>query len=184
MEIMMDYSRDCVNSLYRTTMWIRNPTTRSVSSKALEYKDIDKDTGKDLLAAYIPFDRDFVSSVLSYRAEMGLMNSERNSHSTEDQPLQTSDKGEKSAVCGSEQALVGPSDDLVNRLAQGNYRRRQQLAYWRSHKEKLDDYYARSSAEGQIPLPPPPIHDCRSTGQSGSGQQPRPFHHHGNKTGS
>jgi hypothetical protein len=39
MEIMMDYNRDCVNSLYRTMMWIRNPITRSVSSKALEYKD-------------------------------------------------------------------------------------------------------------------------------------------------
>jgi hypothetical protein len=148
-DLLLDSIRDPINRLYRTSIWIRNPSSRFAASKALRHEEIDDDTGLDLLTAFEPFDRDLILTLFSQPLESYTQ--QPGSHSSREQhPSDTSQDQEKN-----------PGDDrptrrhleeyLIERLVRANYRRRQQLSYWRHHRAKLA-LYAESENPTTVPL--------------------------------
>ncbi|KAF2729894.1 hypothetical protein EJ04DRAFT_501555, partial [Polyplosphaeria fusca] len=56
MDLLIGGIRDPVDRLYKLSTWIRNPSSRFASAKALQHTRVDLDTHIDLLEAYRPFD--------------------------------------------------------------------------------------------------------------------------------
>ncbi|OMP89197.1 hypothetical protein BK809_0005918 [Diplodia seriata] len=98
---------DIINSLYRLSIRIRNPTIRIRSLKAATYRQIDPDTGVDVLSQYAEYDRGYVADSL---AQLRAGFPQR--------------KNEDVAF-------------LVDRLSKAITKRRQQFKYWKRHRDKL-----------------------------------------------
>ncbi|KAK0662433.1 O-acetyl-ADP-ribose deacetylase MACROD1 [Lasiodiplodia hormozganensis] len=98
---------DIINSLYRLSIRIRNPTLRTRSLKAAAYRQVDPDTGVDVLSQYAEYDRMYIEDSLA-NLRNGL-------------PQR---KDEDVAF-------------LVDRLSKAITRRRQQFKYWKKHRDKL-----------------------------------------------
>ncbi|KAL1637269.1 hypothetical protein SLS58_009360 [Diplodia intermedia] len=98
---------DIINSLYRLSIRIRNPTIRIRSLKAATYRQIDPDTGVDVLSQYAEYDRRYVADSL---AQLRAGFPQR--------------KNEDVAF-------------LVDRLSKAITKRRQQFKYWKKHRDKL-----------------------------------------------
>ena len=112
-ELMLDSIKDPIDRLYKVSTWIRNPSSRFASSKALQHQQIDPETNVDLLQAFEPFELDYVRSVF----------------------LQHGNKLETDNLfddVGEEEGLF-----LVRRIARSNVHRRRLFAYWKKHREKL-----------------------------------------------
>ncbi|KAF7555326.1 hypothetical protein G7046_g6577 [Stylonectria norvegica] len=62
-DLLLDSVRDPIDRLYKLSMWIRNPSFRSRSSKAQRHREIDPDTNIDLLEAFEAYDLDYVRSI-------------------------------------------------------------------------------------------------------------------------
>jgi hypothetical protein len=99
---------DCIDRLFRLSMKVRNPTTRTGLSKGYAFRKIDEDTGLDLFDcfAYHNIDEEHIKNVLQIY-----------------KPRQSSTEGLASY--------------LVTRLAKANNQRRRQFAYWSQHKLNL-----------------------------------------------
>ena len=117
-ELLLDGVKDPIDRLYKVSTWIRNPSSRFASSKALQHKDIDTETEVDLVQAYEPFEIDYVASVFSQHGKQIDRNLTR----------------QKSAQDDKDEAF------LVRRIARSNVQRRQQFAYWKKHREKLNQH--------------------------------------------
>ncbi|OJD38859.1 macro domain-containing protein [Diplodia corticola] len=98
---------DIINSLYRLSIRIRNPTIRIRSLKAATYRQVDPDTGVDVLSQYAEYDRKYVADSLT-QLRAGF-------------PQR---KDEDVAF-------------LVDRLSKAITKRRQQFKYWKKHRDKL-----------------------------------------------
>jgi hypothetical protein len=143
LDLLVESIHDPINRLYRTSIWIRNPSSRFASSKALRHQQIDEDTGLDLLTAYGPFDRDFVSSLFSHWKPTAESSVQRD-------PIHHTRKGKEKVATDDGMPFVHPADYLIQRLTRANYRRRQQFSYWKRHREKAH-LHAKSSAPAILP---------------------------------
>lgn len=113
-DVLLDSVRDPIDRLYKVSTWIRSPSSRFSSAKALHYQEVDPDTQVDLLHAFGPFDIDYVRSVFKHYQKKQGPNVDRDWD--EDQHF------------------------LLQRIAESNVRRRRQFAYWRKHREKLSQH--------------------------------------------
>ena len=64
--IVLENARLIIDTLYKLSFKIRDPTTRLGSSKAREYQQIDVDTGVDLMDAFIPLDLRHIAEIFSH----------------------------------------------------------------------------------------------------------------------
>lgn len=117
---------DCIDRLFRLTIKVRDPSTRTGLSKGYKFRKIDEDSGLDLYDCFAEqhIDESFVREIL---------------------------RG-----YGSPQSSTGEPDSyLVLRLAKANNQRRRQFAYWSHHKLKLAERTekARKTQERQVQLP-------------------------------
>ncbi|KFY22860.1 hypothetical protein V493_06277 [Pseudogymnoascus sp. VKM F-4281 (FW-2241)] len=101
------------DNLYRLSRSIRAPASHSRSLKALSYKLIDKETGVDVVQQFAPLDLAFTRDVFS-QLRQNAQDQYENCQTLNDADLA-----------------------LIERLAQGITRRRQQFRYWRHHRKKL-----------------------------------------------
>ncbi|TFA98892.1 hypothetical protein CCMA1212_009358 [Trichoderma ghanense] len=142
MDLLLDSVKDPIDRLYKMAVWIRNPATRMPSSKARNFQQIDQETKVDLFKAFEAFDYDYISSIfLQYEKNKALQENPAAKYEEEvgdiddqDQvwePVRTTLKLNKLRIA------TGTESYLVRRIAQANGRRRQQFAYWRSHKDKF-----------------------------------------------
>ena len=133
-DALLDSIKDPINRLYRVSTWIRNPSSRFYSAKAQFYKQIDPETGVDLLQAFEPFDVDYVDSLFAQY----------------ESPEQRKRRYESGNTPG--------DDSFKRRIATSNSRRKRQFAYWRAHREKLNKHtIAATQKVGQSGLNAPSI---------------------------
>ena len=144
-ELLLDSIKDPIDRLYKLSTWIRNPSSRFWSSKALHHQEIDPDSGVDLLHAFEGFDYDYVSSLfLQYRKLKALQEyptvnpSENRDREGDDdsadnvwEPIRTVLSQYKVNLCKTTESF------LVRRIARANAHRRMQFAYWKKHRDKL-----------------------------------------------
>jgi hypothetical protein len=135
LDLLISSIRDPVDRLYKLSTWIRNPSSRFTSPKALQHTKVNLDTNVDLLRAYQPFDEDYITSLFSeYQLEKARTEDIREPFeaSTEDDPepvrtVQSEDNNN----------LSSGNAYLIARLVRANFRRRQLFSYWKRHHEKL-----------------------------------------------
>ncbi|KAH0536893.1 hypothetical protein FGG08_006264 [Glutinoglossum americanum] len=144
-DLLLDSVKDPVDRLYKLSTWIRNPSSRFASSKALHHHQIDPESNVDLLQAVKEFDYDYVSSLfLQYRksrayGERPTLNPPEHKDRDDDAdnvwgPIRTILSQHKT------DRSKGTESFLVYRIAQANTRRRQQFAYWKKHRDKLTQH--------------------------------------------
>ncbi|KAK5657626.1 hypothetical protein OQA88_2698 [Cercophora sp. LCS_1] len=150
-DLLLDSIRDPINRLFKMGIWIRNPTSRFTSPKALGYAVINTETGVDLLEVFKSYDYDYISSLfLEYRKVKAL---EDNIPVTEPAvpDTKTALHDETEHVWEPIRTVLaqhahersdGTEPFLVRRIAGANTRRRQLIAYWKVHRDKLDQQAA------------------------------------------
>lgn len=109
-------TRSVIDRLFRLSTKIRNPASRVGHSKAMMLKDIDRDTGVDLMEAHAIHDKLHIREVLT---------SLRNGISLDVEQYGTF---------------------LIERLSSANKQRRQQFKYWKKHREKLARHEIKEEA--------------------------------------
>jgi hypothetical protein len=157
-EILLDAIRDILNRLYKVSTKIRNTSSRSGLSRATRYQQIDPESGVDLLQAIAPFDYDYVRSLFLEYQKLRV-----SQETKEAPPLEGSNGNNDDAVCvdavwepirtvlALDQAAV--ASFLVHRISRANTSRRQQFAYWKKHREKLE-MHTRASISTHVSLLP------------------------------
>ncbi|KAJ5313460.1 uncharacterized protein N7443_000344 [Penicillium atrosanguineum] len=145
-DLLLDDVKDPIDRLFKLSIWIRNPSSRFASSKALRHQQIDPESNVDFLKAVKKFDYDYVSSLfLQYRKSRV-----RKEH-PEIYPPETSDKDVDDVdfvwepirtVLSQHKAnlLKDTESFLIRRIALANVRRRQQFSYWKKHRGKLSQH--------------------------------------------
>lgn len=160
MELLLDSVRDPINRLFKISTKIRNPSTRLGSSKAANYQQVDEETGVDFLQAIKTADLDYVKSVfLEHRKDRARQESHppkpagTPSGENDDEvwePIKTV------LIQEQEREKTGANSYLIDRIAQANVRRRQQFAYWASHRNKLEKHTKVYQAQkGWLPAAQP-----------------------------
>jgi hypothetical protein len=141
-DLLLDSVKDPIDRLYKLSTWIRNPSSRFASSKALRHQQIDLESNVDLLHAVEELDYDYVSSLfLQYRKSKaceeyptvnppGYKDRDDNADNVWE-PIRTVLSQYKTDLS------KGTESFLVRRIARANVRRRQQFAYWKRHRDKL-----------------------------------------------
>ncbi|EXJ70239.1 uncharacterized protein A1O5_06307 [Cladophialophora psammophila CBS 110553] len=123
---------ETINCLYKIATRIRNPTTRTLSKKVLEFAMTDRETGVDLAEEYASLDRKHLCEVFRHYRFFDLFCSPEEAAITP-QALDS--------------ARREPLDFLAQRLAKANTTRRKQFAYWSRHRKKLDAWTIRVRQE-------------------------------------
>ena len=113
-DVLLDSMRDPIIRLYKVSTWIRSPSSRFASAKALHHREVDPDTDVDLFQAFEPFDADYVRSIFKH-------------YQNKFDP-------------GLRKYSDGNKEFLLQRIALANVHRRRQFAYWRKHREKLSKH--------------------------------------------
>lgn len=117
---------EILGRLFKLTNKIRSPASRLGGSKALTYTEIDPETKVDLLHQLMQADFEHIRELI------------KQVRISRDSPLRD----------------VVPTG-LIQKLAKANFRRRQQLRYWRSHQAKLKRYEVHTETDDPSrPLPP------------------------------
>jgi hypothetical protein len=149
MDILLNNLKDPINRLFKLSVWIRNPATRFASSKALQYQQIDEETNTDLFKVFEDFDYDYISSLfLQYRKHVAMQEKPAFPHTKEkekesDEGYITDDVWEplrEVLLQHRKDIISGTESFLVRRIAQANVYRRRQFAYWKRHREKLEQH--------------------------------------------
>lgn len=133
--------------LYRLLFKIRNTASRRIGSKALAFKQFDKETGIDIFSVYEELDRRHVDEHLSSIRRKGatekLLSIQDRSEETVNAQWPALDERCVNMLA---KQLVEPfpnmkKDFLARRLALANTHRRQHFAYWQRHALKLSEYH-------------------------------------------
>ncbi|KAF3223550.1 hypothetical protein TWF106_004940 [Orbilia oligospora] len=133
-EMVVDSIKDPIDRLYKLSTWIRNPSTRFTSSKILSHKQIDEETGVDLLEEFNSFDFNYIESVFAQYRKSKAQDGYDGKDIIEPEEKPRSPRLSPHQVDNS----ISPTElSLIPRLAYANGRRRQQFSYWRRHREKL-----------------------------------------------
>lgn len=157
MEMLVDSVRDPINRLFKMSTKIRNPSTRLRSSRAANYRQVDEETGVDLLQAMKEFDLDYVKTIfLEYRKTKARRESYPAQPSA-GQPVDNDDEVwepiKTVLTQENEREKTVANSYLIDRIAQANFRRRQQFAYWAAHRNKLDKHTkAYQAQKGRLPI--------------------------------
>lgn len=150
LDLLLDGVRDPINRLYKVSTKIRNPSSRLGSSRAVNYQQIDEETGVDFLRAIEQADHNHIRSLfLQYQKARALQECD-----TGDPP--------KNLIGGEDDGIWEPirsvlaqhraaDSFLIGRIARANVRRRQHFAYRKMHREKLARH-ARASISTQSGL--------------------------------
>ena len=148
-DLLLDGVRDPIDRLYKVSTKIRNPSSRLGSSRAVDYQQIDEETGVDFLRAIEQADQDHIRSLfLQYQKAKALQ--ERDTVA----PTKGADEGEDhdDGVWEPIRTVLSQSrvteSFLIRRIARANVRRRQQFAYHKMHRDKLARH-ARASLSTQ-----------------------------------
>ncbi|KAF3319649.1 hypothetical protein TWF173_000262 [Orbilia oligospora] len=152
-EMVVDSIKDPIDRLYKLSTWIRNPSARFASSKILSHKQVDEDTGVDLLEEFNSFDFNYIESVFSQYRKSKAQDEYDSKNIVEPEEKPRSPRLSPHQVDNS----ISPTElSLIPRLAYANGRRRQQFSYWRRHREKLalhttstGDSYKRHNLESK-----------------------------------
>ena len=163
-DILLASVTKVIDQLYQLSTVVRNPAARLVSSKASLHKEIDADSGIDLIDAFSHSDHDYVLSVFR----------EYHSRLSEDfrklQPFPVRREAAQSklwhwpndcAICEAniapirhdESSSLGDPDTskrwndaedatkfLVHRIARAINQRRQYFAYWKQHHTRVESH--------------------------------------------
>lgn len=129
--LILESITETINCLYRIATRIRNPATRTLTKKVLEFKMTDRESGVDLVGQYASLDREHLREVFKAYRSADILN-RFEEQETSPQNLDS--------------ARREPLEFLAHRLAQANTLRRKQFAYWSRHRKKLD---AASEATAQ-----------------------------------
>ncbi|KAF3130557.1 hypothetical protein TWF594_010313 [Orbilia oligospora] len=133
-EMVVDSIKDPIDRLYKLSTWIRNPSTRFASSKILSHKQIDEETGVDLLEEFNSFDFNYIESLFAQYRKSKAQDEYDSKDIIEPEEKPRSPRLSPHQVDNS----ISPTElSLIPRLAHANGRRRQQFSYWRRHREKL-----------------------------------------------
>lgn len=141
---------ETIDCLYKVATRIRNPATRLLTKRVLEFRLEDPTTGDDMTQIFAEIDKEHLRELFTcYRSEP--LPEQTDSHGTSPQDL--------------ENARQVPLTPLALRLAQANTIRRKQFAYWRRHRKKLDRIpqtrvevvSLRNAQESRASLPPAPV---------------------------
>ncbi|RPA74556.1 hypothetical protein BJ508DRAFT_34096 [Ascobolus immersus RN42] len=100
-----------IDDLYKTAVYVRNPNSRTRYNKALAFRLVDPESGKDVFEQCLEFD-------IGHTKEFFL--AQRRSVNAEYQ-----------------EAFSEKDEALILRLGSTITRRRQQFRYWKSHRDKL-----------------------------------------------
>ena len=144
-DLLLESIKDPIDRLYQVSTWVRNPSPRFASSKALHHQELDVESNVDLIQAFADFDYDYVSSVfLQHQKNKALKDGsepqppiQEAQHNDDDkvwEPIQPALLQHRSEVLKKNESF------LVHRIARANGRRRQQFFYWRKHREKLSQH--------------------------------------------
>ncbi|KAL9616861.1 MAG: hypothetical protein Q9160_008317 [Pyrenula sp. 1 TL-2023] len=144
MELLSDSVKDPIDRLYRLSTKIRNPSSRSMSTKASQFQQTDPKTGVDFLQAIAQFDFEHVGAVFlqlwknKFLAELDIDQVQRKSHDG----LDFVDSSEPTNTPSQHRDDLLDDNDikLVQRIGRANVRRRQQFAYWKHHRAKLTQH--------------------------------------------
>ena len=149
MDLLLDGVRDPIDRLYKVSTKIRNPSSRLGLSRAVDYQQIDEETGVDFLRAVEQADHDHIRSLfLQYQKARALQ--ERDTV----EPTKGADEEEyhEDGVWEPIRTVLSQSraaeSFLIRRIARANVRRRQQFAYHKMHRDKLARH-ARASLSTQ-----------------------------------
>ncbi|KAF3213423.1 hypothetical protein TWF679_005240 [Orbilia oligospora] len=133
--LLLDGVRGPLDRLYRLSTWIRNPSSRSISSKVQSHQHIDPETEIDFLKEVESFEIDYIRSVF-FQYRILKIRADGQSHERLDEGKLT-----PNTSTASEEIKLDDSElSLIHRLARANVRRRQRFSYWRKHQEKLALY--------------------------------------------
>ena len=143
-DLFLDGIKDPIDRLYKVSTWIRNPSSRFASSKALHHQEIDNESNVDLPQTVADFDHDYVSSVfLQYRKSKALQDDPKTKPSTQKaqddnayklwEPIQSVLSQHRSEILEQKESF------LVHRIARANMYRRQQFAYWKKYRDELSN---------------------------------------------
>lgn len=114
---------DIIDRLYRLATKIRNPATRLASSKAATFKNVNPETGVDLMVRFVEIDHRHIEELFwEYRA-VDIKEPEQVNEERRDQEHRPRSLGEE-------------EHKLISRLAKANTYRRQQFGYWSRHRAK------------------------------------------------
>lgn len=157
MELLVDSVRDPINRLFKMSTKIRNPSTRLGSSRAAKYRQVDEETGVELLQAMKEFDVDYVKSVFLEFQKTKARRESRIAQAPGGPPEENDDEvwePIKTVLTQErERESTGAHSYLIDRIAQANFRRRQQFAYWAAHRNKLDKHTKVYQAQkGRLPI--------------------------------
>ncbi|KAF3168253.1 hypothetical protein TWF788_010982 [Orbilia oligospora] len=133
--LLLDGVRGPLDRLYKLSTWIRNPSSRSISSKVQSHQHIDPETEIDFLKEVENFEIDYIRSVF-FQYRILKIRADGQSHERLDEGKLNPDTS-----TASEEIHLDDSElSLIHRLARANVRRRQRFSYWRKHQEKLALY--------------------------------------------
>lgn len=132
-----------LTDLYRLSFKIRNTTSRGNGSRALAFKQLDKESGFNVFSAYEKLDRqhvyEYLSSIRQTRVtQIDSSSKESTGQSTNAQWPNLDESTVELLVKQPIQPIRRLEDDFFAcRLALANTHRRQHFAYWRRHSLKL-----------------------------------------------
>ncbi|RDW93385.1 uncharacterized protein DSM5745_00707 [Aspergillus mulundensis] len=143
-DLLLDGIKDPIDRLYKLATWIRTPSSRFGSAKALCYEKADPETGVNLLETFEHFDYDYVSSLF---LEYQKVRAKGEVSPSEPEGIEEGNEGDNlwepiRTVLREHAAQIENKAEsfLVSRIARANVRRRQQFAYWKRHQEKLHQH--------------------------------------------
>lgn len=140
MELLLDSVKDPIDRLYKLSSKIRNPSSRFISSRALQFRQTDPETGVDYLQAVARYDYEHVNSIfLEFRkqkAREGFDFDHSQENNDGDDLVSTSEPTDRPSE-HRDNLLDDKDVNLVKRITRSIVRRRQQFAYWKHHRDKL-----------------------------------------------
>lgn len=129
-DLLVESIQDPIGRLYKLAVWIRNPASRLMPSKARFHKQVDPDTNVDLFSTIESFDLDYIQSVFRQHTKWntpGATHSEASANNVgQANHFEGDEKNESRSL-------------LMRRLARANVSRRRQFAYWKECRQKLKD---------------------------------------------
>ncbi|CEJ62662.1 hypothetical protein PMG11_11156 [Penicillium brasilianum] len=161
-DFLLDDIKDPIDRLFKLSIWIRSPSSRFASSKALRHRQIDPESNVDFLKVVEKFDYDYVSSLfLQYRKSRA-----RTEHPEVCPPdMKYSDENVDdvwepiwTVLLQHKLNLLKDTESfLVRRIAFANVRRRQQFSYWKKHRGKLSQHSKAATQIIEVPNDMAPI---------------------------
>ena len=130
---------DIIDRLYKLAFKIRNPKARLATSKALNFKRVDEDTGIDLIQEFVQTDTRHVEELFWDHRRIDIDDPRRLPEEQRDRERRPRE-------------LTDTDHKIISRLVRANIHRRQQFGYWSRHRSKNTQETARILKTGDRPV--------------------------------